>query len=86
MTRLKPDPEVYQCALAELGFAPEEALAVEDSALGLRAALDAGIATIVVTTDYTAGQDFTGTVAVRSSYGGTEPLSTPLCQRLHRRW
>lgn len=86
VTRLKPDPEVYRRALAELGLAPEDALAVEDSALGLRAALGAGIATIVVTTDYTAGQDFTGAAAVLSAYGGTEPLSAALCQRLHRRW
>ncbi|MGH3558744.1 MAG: HAD family hydrolase [Mycobacterium sp.] len=86
VTRLKPDPEVYRRALAELGLAPEDALAVEDSALGLRAALSAGIATIVVTTDYTAGQDFTGAAAVRSTYDGTEPLSAALCQRLHRRW
>lgn len=86
VTRLKPDPEVYRRALTEIGLAPEEALAVEDSALGLRSALGAGLATIVVTTDYTAGQDFTGAAAVQSAYDGTRPLSAMDCQRLHRRW
>ncbi|MGH3564401.1 MAG: HAD family hydrolase, partial [Mycobacterium sp.] len=86
VTRLKPDPEVYRRALTELDIGPEEALAVEDSVLGLHAAISAGIATIVVTTDYTAGQDFTGAAAVRSSYDEAEPLSAVVCQRLHRRW
>jgi HAD superfamily hydrolase (TIGR01509 family) len=86
VTRLKPDPEVYRCALAELGVASEDALAVEDSALGLRSALGAGLATIVVTSDYTAGQDFTGAAAIRSAYDGIRPLSAADCQRLHRRW
>ncbi|CAM5336307.1 HAD family hydrolase [Streptomyces fumanus] len=41
----KPDPAVYRHALAELGVAPREALAVEDSATGAASAVAAGIAT-----------------------------------------
>ena len=52
--QLKPDPEVYLCALNQLGVSPESALAIEDSELGLHAAAAAGLATVVVTTDYTA--------------------------------
>ncbi|MDQ0994263.1 HAD-IA family hydrolase [Streptomyces sp. V3I7] len=61
---LKPDPAVYREVLARLGVGPEQALAVEDSANGLTAALDAGLPCVVVTNDYTRGQDFTGALAV----------------------
>lgn len=72
VTRLKPDPEVYERALGLLGVSATRALAVEDSAVGLRAALAAGLATVVVTTPYTAGQDFAGAATVRSSYRGLD--------------
>lgn len=84
--QLKPDPEVYLRALDQLAIAPEYALAVEDSALGLRAATDAGLATVVVTTDYTAEQDFAGAAMVRSSFDGTNPLLAVSCERVHREW
>jgi len=54
VSRLKPDPEVYQRALDRLDQSPENALAIEDSDLGLRAATAAGLAAVVVSTDYTA--------------------------------
>lgn len=60
----KPDPAAYRTALAELGLPAAEVLAVEDSAVGLRAALGAGLDCAVVTNDYTRGQDFTGALAV----------------------
>lgn len=41
----KPDPAVYRFALARLGVAPHEALAVEDSPTGAASAVAAGIAT-----------------------------------------
>ncbi|MFF5103451.1 HAD family hydrolase [Streptomyces sp. NPDC000134] len=41
----KPDPAVYRHALAGLGIAPRQALAVEDSATGAASAVAAGIAT-----------------------------------------
>lgn len=66
----KPHPEVYRRALAELGLPAAEALAVEDSAIGLRAAVAAGLATIVVTNGYTAYQDFAGAAAVLSAMTG----------------
>lgn len=86
VNRLKPDPEVYQRALHELGVSPESAMAVEDSAVGLQASMGAGLATVIVTTDYTAEQDFIGATAVLPGYDGPEPLSARHCKRLHDRW
>ena len=42
----KPDPAIYLHACEALGIAPREALAVEDSAVGARAAVAAGIPTV----------------------------------------
>ena len=41
--RKKPDPEVYLLALRRLGLAAQEALAIEDSAPGARAAAGAAV-------------------------------------------
>jgi HAD superfamily hydrolase (TIGR01509 family) len=86
VSRHHPDSEVYVRALADLGLAPENVLAVEDSEPGLRAAAAAGLATVVVTTAYTAEQNFTGAAAVLPAYDGAEPLLAHRCQRLHRHW
>ncbi len=80
------EPDVHALALWEMGIGPESALAIEGSAAGVRAATAAGLATIVVPTDYTAGQDFTGAAEVRPSYEGADPLLAASCERLHRRW
>lgn len=86
VAELKPDPEVYLRALAGLGLPASDALAVEDSAVGLHAATAAGLATVVVTNSYTADQDFTGAAAVLPGYAGPEPLRAERCRALHRRW
>ncbi|MGB3480887.1 MAG: HAD-IA family hydrolase [Mycobacterium sp.] len=90
VTRLKPDAEVYQRALRELGVAAPNALAVEDSAVGLQAALAAGVATVVVRTEYTAGQDFTGAAAVRDGFSvgprDEQSLRASGCRQAHARW
>ena len=64
VTALKPDPAVYTEVLGRLGAPPGRVLAVEDSSNGLRAALAAGLDCVVVTNDYTRGQDFSGAAAV----------------------
>ena len=46
----KPDPEPYRYALASLDVAPDEALAFEDSASGVQAAVAAGLRTVGLTT------------------------------------
>jgi HAD superfamily hydrolase (TIGR01509 family) len=46
----KPAPDLYLSACARLGVAPGDALAVEDSATGIRAAAAAGMRTVGVPT------------------------------------
>ena len=58
--RKKPDPQVYQQALARLQLDASECIALEDSANGLQAARAAGLATVVTPTRFTSGQDFSG--------------------------
>ncbi len=55
----KPAADIFVLALAELGLEPDDCIAFEDSDNGARAALDAGLRSLVITVnDYTAGQDF----------------------------
>ena len=77
------DPDLHAHALWELGVGSEAALAVTSSARGLRAAAAAKVATLVVSTPHTAGQDFAGAAGVRGSYDG---LLVSGCEVLHRRW
>ncbi|MDR2851645.1 MAG: HAD-IA family hydrolase, partial [Burkholderiaceae bacterium] len=67
----KPDPQVYRCVLDRLDLPARQCLAVEDSAIGLRAALAAGLPTLVTANDYTRDQDFTGARAVLNDLGAT---------------
>ncbi len=67
----KPDPQVYQRALAQLGISADEAVAVEDSAMGVAAAGAAGLPVIIARSVYFAGDDSEG-----SMWCGTD-LDTP---------
>ena len=60
----KPDPGPYLAALEALGLPAGECIAVEDTKRGLLAAVNAGIACVVVPTELTRMQDFTGALAV----------------------
>ncbi len=66
----KPHPEVYQYVLDRLGLDPQECLAFEDSALGLRAARTAGVPTVVTVNEYTRAQDFPGALVVLDNLKG----------------
>jgi HAD superfamily hydrolase (TIGR01509 family) len=65
----KPAPDIYLLALRELNLDPDDAIVVEDSANGLRAALAAGLRTLVTVSGYTREEDFTGASLVVSSLG-----------------
>ena len=82
VNRPKPDPEAYQRALWQLGVRTADAMAIEDSAPGLGAALAAGLTTIVVTTERSASHDFVGAAAVLSRDEASEQLSVHGCRRL----
>jgi HAD superfamily hydrolase (TIGR01509 family) len=73
--RKKPDPESYLLALEKLRLPPQDCIAVEDSASGLKAAVAAGLTTLVVQNEDTAGQNFSAAALVVDSLG--EPGGTP---------
>ena len=60
----KPDPEVYQLALTRLALQADQALAFEDTKNGVLAARGAGLDVIVTPSLYSAGEDFTGALAI----------------------
>ncbi|MEJ6403567.1 HAD family hydrolase [Yoonia sp. 2307UL14-13] len=47
VSRVKPDPEIYEIALDQLGIAKDEVIAIEDSPESAEAALRAGLMTYV---------------------------------------
>jgi HAD superfamily hydrolase (TIGR01509 family) len=79
----KPAPDIYRLALDTMGVAPERAIAVEDSANGLRSALAAGLWTLVTPTFWTEGSDFSGAGLVLPCLGDREqPLDGEPGERL----
>lgn len=60
----KPDPMIYSLAAQKLGLSPQECLVIEDSMVGLGAALGAGMRCVITTTASTAEQAFPGAAAV----------------------
>jgi len=65
----KPDPLIYNTARARLGLAPDACVVIEDSAIGVAAAVAAGLRVVVTTTEYTASQAFDGADRVVPSLG-----------------
>jgi HAD superfamily hydrolase (TIGR01509 family) len=59
-SRPKPEPDPYLAALERFGARPDQAVVIEDSARGLRSALQAGLDCLVVRSEFTASQDFSG--------------------------
>ncbi len=54
----KPAPDIYEYVLRELGSAPENCVAIEDSLNGLTSAKAAGLYTVVTPSYWTSGEDF----------------------------
>ena len=85
----KPDPAVYLHACAQLGIAPETALAVEDSAVGARSAVAAGCPTIgnllfvqpSERAERAAALEAVGVLAVVDSWQGVADLLLPALTR-----
>ncbi|KPG02208.1 haloacid dehalogenase [Rhodopseudomonas sp. AAP120] len=65
----KPAPDIYNYVLDRLALPAAACVAFEDSTNGLKAALGAGLATIVTPGIYTEGDDFPGAFAVLSDLG-----------------
>src|SRR5687768_5760371 len=68
----KPKPDIYHWVLDHLGLSARQCIAVEGSENGLKAALAAGLETLVTVNSYTRCQDFTGASLILSDLG--EPL------------
>jgi HAD superfamily hydrolase (TIGR01509 family) len=65
----KPAPDIYYWVLNDLGLAPGDCIALEDSNNGLRSSLTAGIKTFITLNPYTRNQDFTGAAGVFDDLG-----------------
>ena len=66
----KPHPQVYVQTLARLGLPSGACLALEDSSNGLRAAVAAGLKTIITPNHFTSHHDFTGALRVLPNLDG----------------
>lgn len=76
VARKKPDPEIYELAVARLGVRKAETLVIEDSRNGLLAATAAGLRCIVTCSMYSAAEDFSEAALVLSSLGDPgDPLT-----------
>jgi len=72
----KPAPDIYQLVLRDLGLDPHDCIVVEDSGIGLQAALAAGLTTVITVSTFSTGDDFTGAVLVVDHLGEpTDPLT-----------
>ncbi len=78
----KPAPDLYLLALARLDLAPRECVAIEDSEMGVAAAVAAGIATVVTTNANTAHEDFDRAQLVVDTLGEPDAPATVLHGRL----
>jgi HAD superfamily hydrolase (TIGR01509 family) len=65
----KPAPDIYLMATKELGVAPENCVAIEDSRNGLLSADSAGIPVLVTTSWFTTEEDFSQAQLVVSTLG-----------------
>jgi beta-phosphoglucomutase-like phosphatase (HAD superfamily) len=65
----KPAPDIYEWVLRNLDLPAAACLVIEDSPIGLAAALAAHLPTVVTTSAYTTQDQFPGALAVLSSLG-----------------
>ncbi len=65
----KPAPDIYLKVLADLGLDPAECLVVEDSGIGVDAAVGAGLTVLVTVSSYTANDDFSRAAIILPSLG-----------------
>lgn len=67
--RRKPDPMIYKLASEKLGVPPERCMVIEDSLIGLEAALGAGMNCVITYTESTESQNFAGSLRVYPELG-----------------
>jgi HAD superfamily hydrolase (TIGR01509 family) len=67
----KPDPQAYRVALERLGIDGSEALAIEDSPAGLRAATGAGVPCVITRSRYFPDDPVPGALSVGPGLGSS---------------
>lgn len=72
VSKKKPDPEIYNLALAKTGLKPDEAFVVEDSRNGVLAAKAAGLRVLVTTNSYTEKEDVSAGDIIVTALGDPE--------------
>jgi HAD superfamily hydrolase (TIGR01509 family) len=65
----KPAPDVYLMAVDKMGLNKNRCVIIEDSHIGVGAAVAAGISCLVTKSSYTAGEDFTGAKMIVEELG-----------------
>ncbi|MGB3533124.1 MAG: HAD-IA family hydrolase [Microcoleaceae cyanobacterium] len=78
----KPAPDVYHYVLNQLDIEPENCIVFEDSNIGLTAAAELNLTTIVTVNDYTKDQDFSAATAVINHLGEPENPMTVISGNL----
>lgn len=68
----KPAPDIYRLVLEHLGVDADSAVAVEDSRNGVRAAVGAGLWTVVTPNFWTDGEDFSGAGLILPTLGDAQ--------------
>ena len=82
----KPAPDLYHYALSRLKVAPYECIAIEDSAMGLKAARAAGVPTVITVNHDTVDQDFASASLVLDALGEPTAPATVLAGRMDEPW
>ena len=65
----KPDPEIYNKCIEQLGVLPSDCLILEDSLNGIRAGVSAGCYTCAIPSEYTKDENFSLATMVCDSLG-----------------
>ena len=71
----KPAPDIYLKVLDDLHLYPADCVVVEDSGIGVAAAVAAGLTTVVTVSSFTGDDDFSGAALVLSDLG--DPAAPP---------
>lgn len=86
VARKKPDPAIYALACKTLALDPAQCLVIEDSRIGMKAALSAGLTCVITMSTYTGDEDFSGAARVLPDLGDGNAVRLTLadCEALLR--
>ncbi|NIP98042.1 MAG: HAD-IA family hydrolase [Akkermansiaceae bacterium] len=82
VSRKKPHPDIYLLAAKQCGMLPANCVVLEDTAHGLRAALDAGMKCVVTPSELALEDDFTGADLLVESLEVPERIDVEALRRL----